>query len=375
MAVFVGGATIDAVEGVCGTDATVLLSLVEKSLVQRQDRSDPRFSMLSTIRDFAHEKLSEAREGDHLQDRHSKWYAAWVRDITVARERGDDRPYLDALDDEIDNVRSAVTWARDHRDAGTLEALAFGYINFWHARGRYSEGRAWLGWLDDLIPATSPSRLKLLDGVSSLAYREGRFEIASRTAQVALELLGTTAPDDDAVVIARTNAAQALSALGHHEEARAHFDAIVGIVERIGDPHRRAMAYINRGYVEVIAGRAAAAIPWLDRALEYSTLHDRRNQMSVARLDLAIAHMLTGREDEAARHANDALSGVSTPEVRIVAPLCVAIAAAHRGDRVTARELIAASDLERDRVGYELDPAERSIREMADEAVGASAPD
>ena len=50
LAVFTGGATIEAVEAVCEADLDVLTSLLDKSLVRR---SGERVWMLETIREFA----------------------------------------------------------------------------------------------------------------------------------------------------------------------------------------------------------------------------------------------------------------------------------------------------------------------------------
>ena len=53
LAVFAGGATIDAVEAVCNADLDVLTSLLDKSLVRR---TGERVWMLETIREFASER-------------------------------------------------------------------------------------------------------------------------------------------------------------------------------------------------------------------------------------------------------------------------------------------------------------------------------
>ena len=56
LGVFVGGCTLDAAEAVADADLDTLQSLVEKSLVRR---TDDRFWMLETIREYAVERLDE----------------------------------------------------------------------------------------------------------------------------------------------------------------------------------------------------------------------------------------------------------------------------------------------------------------------------
>ncbi len=56
-AVFAGGATLEAVEEVCGAELDTLASLVDKSLVRRDG---DRYWMLETIREYGRDQLEEA---------------------------------------------------------------------------------------------------------------------------------------------------------------------------------------------------------------------------------------------------------------------------------------------------------------------------
>jgi len=55
LSVFAGGCTLDAAESVGGATLDTLGSLVDKSLVRRQDR---RYRMLDTVREYALEQLA-----------------------------------------------------------------------------------------------------------------------------------------------------------------------------------------------------------------------------------------------------------------------------------------------------------------------------
>jgi predicted ATPase/DNA-binding XRE family transcriptional regulator len=75
LAVFRGGASLEAVEAVCGSDGLevldvfdVLQALVEKSLVvaQLEDDGRIRFSQLDTLREFAHARNLERGDSDTL---------------------------------------------------------------------------------------------------------------------------------------------------------------------------------------------------------------------------------------------------------------------------------------------------------------------
>ena len=69
LGVFVGGFDLAAAEAVCGMEPLagedvldLLQSLIEKSLVMLEERDDgARYLMLETIREYAREKLAQAR--------------------------------------------------------------------------------------------------------------------------------------------------------------------------------------------------------------------------------------------------------------------------------------------------------------------------
>ena len=77
LSVFVGGATLEAIEDVCRDDGLELLdvlsSLLEKSLLASdagETVGQPRLRMLQIVRDYAHERLVERHEMARFGDRH-----------------------------------------------------------------------------------------------------------------------------------------------------------------------------------------------------------------------------------------------------------------------------------------------------------------
>ncbi len=105
LAVFAGGATLDAAERICGADLDTLGSLVDKSLVRADAGSDegPRFAMLETIRELALERLDEGSDAGEVRRRH----AAYFLDLATSAEdelRGPDQGrWLHRLELELDN--------------------------------------------------------------------------------------------------------------------------------------------------------------------------------------------------------------------------------------------------------------------------------
>src|SRR6266511_2364935 len=161
LSVFAGSFTLPAVEGVCatsplapGTILDCLGRLVDKSMVQVERVADrSRYRLLDTIRQFGRERLIAASEEDALQAAHCAYFRQLALDHDPERRSGVvvARPQL--LDEEHDNLRTALGWALRSDPDGAL-LLAVSLWRFWLARGHFVEGS---GWLEQALAAASPS--------------------------------------------------------------------------------------------------------------------------------------------------------------------------------------------------------------------------
>jgi predicted ATPase/class 3 adenylate cyclase len=170
LALFVGGATLGAVEVVCDADLDVLASLLDKSLVRR---AGERVWMLETIREFASEQLHADPVAEDLRDRHARHYLAEA----IASDRELHGPgqvdALHRLEDESDNVRVAFGFLLASDPHAALE-LAAALWKFWIRRGRFHEGRETLR--DALAQAEAKpteARASALIGAGLLASLQG----------------------------------------------------------------------------------------------------------------------------------------------------------------------------------------------------------
>ena len=105
LAVFAGGCTLEAVEEICDAELELLGSLVDQSLVRR---SDERFWMLETIREYAAERLEESGEADELRSRHADWYLELAERASSELHSAQARESLDRLEAEHANLRLTV---------------------------------------------------------------------------------------------------------------------------------------------------------------------------------------------------------------------------------------------------------------------------
>ena len=152
LTVFACSFELDAAEAICGDDdrggdlLDVVSALVDKSILIREEAGDVvRYRMLDILKEYAQEKLQPTDEYPNLRRRFQDWYQELITraaaDIISPRQLH----WLDLLDREQPNLRSALHFALsepDEADAGLR--MAVGLSPFWLSRGYVREGRLWL---------------------------------------------------------------------------------------------------------------------------------------------------------------------------------------------------------------------------------------
>ncbi|HEV2236250.1 MAG TPA: NB-ARC domain-containing protein, partial [Ktedonobacterales bacterium] len=205
LAVFVGGATLEAAEAVCLAPEgarrlamdllDALGTLVDESLVQqRQEGGVPRLGMLHVIREYALEQLIGSSEFEALRSAHAGYYLALAAEAEPALRGPAQAAWLERLEGEHDNLRAALTWFHDQRDTEHGLSLAVALCGFWRSHGHPAEARQWLNALLTLAPADAAAASQ--QAVRARAVVElGTFEFAAAhdadTRRRAIETLET----------------------------------------------------------------------------------------------------------------------------------------------------------------------------------------
>lgn len=154
LAVFVRGATLEAIAAVCPLpaeppldDLELMTSLLDKSLVKRGDRGEgaARFWMLYTIREYAQEQLMAAGEAAAIQQQHAGYYLTLAEAAEPHLRSARRDPWLARLDRDYDNVRAALAWCQANAPPADWGLRLVGALHwFWYFRGYLTEGRQWL---------------------------------------------------------------------------------------------------------------------------------------------------------------------------------------------------------------------------------------
>jgi predicted ATPase/class 3 adenylate cyclase len=151
LSVFAGGWTLEAAEAVCAGDGIeqsdmldVLTQLVNKSLVvaDREQGQETRYQLLETIRQYALERLA-ASEGATIRQQHLAYFVQLAERAEPNLRAFDMLVWLNRLEAELDNIRTALEWALE-TDVEAELRLAGALWWFWHIRSHGNEGCDWL---------------------------------------------------------------------------------------------------------------------------------------------------------------------------------------------------------------------------------------
>ena len=156
LAVFAGGASLDAVEAVARhlvRDSDVSMpafelvsSLVSKSLVQAEEQPDgePRFVMLETVREYELDRLADGSDDVAARRAHRAYCVALAQRAAEQLRGPSQAMWLDRLEREYPSLRAALESAFSDAPGGLLDAaqLAVSLYRLWLTRGPLHEGIA-----------------------------------------------------------------------------------------------------------------------------------------------------------------------------------------------------------------------------------------
>jgi predicted ATPase/class 3 adenylate cyclase len=294
LAVFSGGCALEAAEEVCEADVEALQSLVDKSLLRR---TNERFWMLETIREFAAERLHERGEHESLARRHAEWQAELAERLEKPLRDGD--PDATArLTAELENMRSGLDWLARHGEVAQAIRIVDGLWYFWVTRALVTEGLRWARWVVAEAPKAPPEEraLGLLDA-SELFRFFGDPDQALSIKRELLPQLRELSPERH-YPSTLADMADMLAEAREFEEARRLGGEAVALRRRLGVRSGIGHALSNLGMVEFRAGNFVRARDLNEEAL---TLFEE----PYVPTKLALAALLAG---ESARRAGD-LSG------------------------------------------------------------------
>ncbi|MFZ0202021.1 MAG: protein kinase [Candidatus Sulfotelmatobacter sp.] len=267
LSVFTGGCTLEGVEAVCDTKGDLGLdvldgvaSMVDKSLAQQveQGEAETRLRMLSTIREYALERLTESNDESATRRAHAAYY------LVLAEEGAEDAvahpEWFDRFEIEHDNFRTALDYLIKTGDADWGPRLGAALFRFWETREHFTAGRDALARLLALEGAAARPKLRarLLFAAAVLAGEQGDYGSAQQLFEESLE---TSVELDDKPGVAVALNALAVNARdrGELDTAALLFERCVAIWKDVGNPADIARALSNLASVMKFQGDYARA--------------------------------------------------------------------------------------------------------------------
>ncbi|MEU7836775.1 MULTISPECIES: BTAD domain-containing putative transcriptional regulator [unclassified Nonomuraea] len=304
LTVFVGGATPDSAERVCGLPEEVLFSLAEKSLVEAVDG---RYWMMETIRAFCAEKLAESGETEVVREAHADCYLALAVEADGHMRKAEQLEWLARLDEESDNLAAAVRWsAETGRQELGLRILAYSAYYWWMRGHRGTSANLADGLIADM-GSTPPEGLEEEYAMCVLVAAWGRQPgdelrarldklrrllpiayLPTRLESLTMMLSMFTGPPDDyeslqklvahhsdtlppwSRALAHCGFAFMLQIIGRGDEARAEFELSLTAFRALGERWGATLALGGLGELAYEQGDYAASRDLADQGLRTS---------------------------------------------------------------------------------------------------------
>ncbi len=293
LSAFSGGWTVEAAEAVCGDPGGIevldaLTGLIDKSLVATEEsEGSGRHRLLETIRDYARERLLDSAEAETLREAHLRYFLELAQRTDPLLRGPGQRFHMGVLDRERANLRSALEWSSQAREASSLMALAVSLWRYWRMRSDFSEGRRWLGLALRLNPdAPAADRARCLLRAGSLANYQGDYREAHPLLALSLELhrsLGVTRELADALILL----ANTLMMRGELEQSRSLLAESLSICQSLGDARGIAYACFSSGTLLMTAKELPEARSMFERSR--SRLLELGDDWWLASVDLQLA--------------------------------------------------------------------------------------
>jgi predicted ATPase/class 3 adenylate cyclase len=352
LAVFRGGATLEAIEAVTGADSELVESLVDKSLLRLRRG---RFVMLETIREFARDELDGAAEKVEARRRHAEFFADVAESANLnAGKLAPGGQRLDVAIAEQDNIRSALSWAIEADAIALGLRIAAAMEQFWVVNDP-DEGRRWFAAvLERADDADLDLRAHALRAYGSAADIAGDGEAAERLYEQSLALFEELGDEQGRAVLLHRLGIRSLRQRDL-ERARELLGTSHAIHERHGDAWGRTQTIGTFGAIERDSGNDERAYQLIGESARLAGEVGVTWWRAGMLIELAALSLEAGRIEDSESKAREAL--VLAEQMRdyggrVFGVGVLACVAAERGDVARAGQLWGA--IEDDRVGAPL---------------------
>ncbi len=344
-----------------------ITSLVENSLLVQAETfgGESRFRFLEVVREYALEKLEAGGEAESIRKNHAAFFLklAEAAEPQILGKQG--AKWLTLIEEEHNNFRAAFFWAAAI-DAPTAVRLAGALRDFWVLRNQLTEGREWFETaLDRADDAPAAARFKLFVGLGQTAKFQGDYVAARKAFQEGLTT-GRESGDLRQIAVANRGLAGAAKMQGDFTAARNFYEEALTVSRRIDEKFGIAVSLNALGDLARVEGDFAAAHSFFDESLTICREIGNIQGIGCTLNNLGAIAFVLGDYETARSHFTEGLRTAQELGEKITLSYSLdgfAALAVKRGDAECALQLAGAAENLRESLGFETEPAERLFRD------------
>ena len=307
----------------------LLTRLVEKSLIQLDDSSGPRYSLLESIKEYACPE-TESGDLDPIRDRHFVYYLELAE--SHRRNRATDAELAD-----VDNFRAALSWYNKVDQAGNrLRLLAF----LWKFHETYGYTPSHLEELAHRPKQTDAADHSYLRGATWLALNRKDYEKAEEYATAHLAI-SRAQKDGQAEASCLNQLAIIHLNAGEFNRALTSFEDAAAVYLELGDRNGVAKVYYNIAQGSMATGDLDRAEQWLKKSSQYAEASKDDRLQGEITMSLGFIQVKRGNAEPALKHFERA-SGLLGEDDPLGVVIGLSNVAALRGDFILSTTLDAA---------------------------------
>jgi non-specific serine/threonine protein kinase len=309
LSVFVGGWTLGGAVRVAGEQQDeyavldLLAYLVDHSLVttRRAEGGTTRYSMLETVRQYAHDRLNEASESEATRNRHLEFYVALAEEAQPELLGREQSAWFARLDPERENFLAAHGWCDRAEELAELGLrLVFSLKVYLLHRGLVA-----LGHRVTVEALTRPgaqgrnlARCRVLWVAGEFSYFMGRYREATDYVEMSLTIsreLRDKAREAEALRLL----GYVLLARGDRAIARGHSQEALALSRQLADASQLSKALTGLAELHRAEGELDKAQPLHEEALGLSRERGDRAGIASSLVNLAGTSISRGLGDRA----------------------------------------------------------------------------
>ena len=285
LSVFRGGFDHEAAERVAGADFPMLITLVEKSLIQTV--APNRFDIHELLRQYGMEKLDEGGETEGTLAQHSQYFAQQTYQYDTALKQPEQLEAIQEIEDNFDNIRRAWSWSVRQRHVANLHAMLDSLYLFGYLRSRYREIIAIFeqGLEESVSDASLLGRLLARRwGYLHWVYQED-YEQPFTSIDQALDI-ALAVNDQFEIAFCHLTKAFALIGMHRYTEALPPLETSLALFQEVDDPYYISWVLHRLGYVYYNLNGPEKANQYTEQSLVLARITHNRATLVTCLLNL-----------------------------------------------------------------------------------------